>query len=120
MQYAIISHSPPYFFPQPIFNLIYMLVKILPLKKTDSPQAFCCAAAAAVLFVTKKNLTLCDNGIWITTAKYIICRNLIALLYLSWRGKMWGQNHTVYFMLHYSVILDPKISTIPILVMNGM
>lgn len=63
MRYAIISHSPD-FFPQPIFNLIYMLVKILPLKKTDSPQAFHYAAAAAVIFVTKKkNLTLCDNGI---------------------------------------------------------
>lgn len=36
------------------------------------------------------------------------------------KGEMWGQNLTVYFMLHYSVILDPKISTIPILVMNGM
>lgn len=54
MQYAIISHSPPDIFPQPIFNLIYMLVKILPLKKTDSPQAFHYAAAAAVIFVTKK------------------------------------------------------------------
>lgn len=120
MQYAIISHSPPDFFPQPIFTLIYMLVRILPLEKIASPQAFHYAAAAAVIFVTKKNLTLCDNGIWITIAKYIIYRNLIAFLYFSWRGEMWGQNHTVYFMLHYSVILDPKISTIPILVINGM
>lgn len=54
MQYAIISHSPPDFFPQPIFNLIYMLVRILPLEKTDSPPAFHYAAAAAVIFVTKK------------------------------------------------------------------
>lgn len=41
-------------FPQPIFILIYMLVKILLLKKTDSPQAFHYAAAAAVTLVTKK------------------------------------------------------------------
>lgn len=54
MQYAIISHSPPDFFPQPIFNLIYMLVKILSLKKTDRPQALHYAAAAAVIFFTKK------------------------------------------------------------------
>lgn len=54
MQYAIISHSPPDFFPQPIFSLIYMLVRILPLEKIDSPQAFHYAAAAAVTFVTKK------------------------------------------------------------------
>lgn len=50
MQYAIISHSPPEFFPQTIFNLIYMLVRILPLEKIASLQAFHYAAAAAVLF----------------------------------------------------------------------
>lgn len=122
VQHAVCNYFPlsSWFFPQPIFILIYMLVKILLLKKTDSPQAFHYVAAAAVTLVTKKNLTLCDNGIWITIAKYIIYINLIALFYFSWRGKMWGKNHTVHFMLHYSVILDPKISTIPILVMNGM
>lgn len=36
-----------------------MLVKILPLKKTDSPQAFHYAAAAAVIFVTKKKISPC-------------------------------------------------------------
>lgn len=78
----------------------------------------------------KKNLTMCDKGIWITTAKYTTYRNLIALRFFfggfffvffsQLKGEMWGQNLTVYFMLRYSVILDPKISTIPILVMNGM
>lgn len=53
-----------FFFPQPIFSLIYILVRILPLEKIASPQAFHYAAAAAVIFVTKKkNLTLYDNGI---------------------------------------------------------
>lgn len=42
------------------------------------------------------------------------------LFFFSWRGEMWEQNLTVYFMLHYSVILDPKISTISTSVMNGM
>lgn len=69
MQYAIISSSPDgfcvffFFFPQPIFNLVYTLVRIPPLEKIASPQAFCYAAAAAVIFVTEKYLTLSDNGI---------------------------------------------------------
>lgn len=55
MQYAIISYSPDvFFFPQSIFSLIYTLVRILPLEKIASPQAFPYAAADAVIFVTEK------------------------------------------------------------------
>lgn len=51
------------FFSLPILNLIYTLVRSLPLEKIDSTQAFHYVAAADVIFVTEKNLTLCDNGI---------------------------------------------------------
>lgn len=51
------------FFFLPILNLIYTLVRILPLEKIASPKAFHYVAAADVIFVTEKNLTLCDNGI---------------------------------------------------------
>lgn len=45
------------FFFEPNFNLIYTLVRILPLAKIASPQAFHYAAAAAVIFVTKKKVS---------------------------------------------------------------
>lgn len=48
-----------FFFSQPIFSLIYILVRILPLEKIASPQAFHYAAAAAVIFVTKKKISPC-------------------------------------------------------------
>lgn len=120
MQYLIIFYSPDFFFPQAIFNLIYTLVRILTLENIASPQAFHYAAAAAVIFVTKKKIS---PGVTTGSESQLlnISRIEIWLLYIfSWRGEMWGQNFTVYFMLHYSVILDPKISTIPMLVMNGM
>lgn len=62
MQYTIISYFHDIFF-LPILNLIYTLVRILPLEKIASPKAFHYVAAADVIFVTEKNLTLCDNGI---------------------------------------------------------
>ena len=45
------------FFFQPIFNLIYTLVRILPLERIASPQAFHYAVAAAVIFVTEKQIS---------------------------------------------------------------
>lgn len=49
-----------FFFPlQPVFSLIYTLVRILPLEKIASPQAFHYAAAAAVIFGTAKKISPC-------------------------------------------------------------